>query len=78
MCTDGDVRLAGAPGSIQNPMEGRVEICINEMFGTVCDIGFNRSEASVICGQLGFSRISESALRRVVFDLTLSAFSPQG
>jgi hypothetical protein len=37
-----------------------VEICVNEQYGTVCDMGFDRAEARVICGQLGYSRTSES------------------
>ncbi len=56
VCTDGDIRLVGGT----NPREGRVEVCYNEQYGTVCDLGFGTEEARVICGKLGFSRISES------------------
>lgn len=38
---------------------GRVEVCVNEQYGTVCDQGFDRSSAAVVCGQLGYSRISK-------------------
>ena len=48
-CTDGTLRLVGGT----NPAEGRVEICINNAWGTVCDIGFTREEAVVVCRQLG-------------------------
>ena len=34
---------------------GRVEVCINEMFGTVCDELWNHVDASVVCQELGFS-----------------------
>jgi len=49
-CTTGDIRLAD--GLIPNA--GRVEICINNVWGTVCDYQWQMSSASVVCKQLGF------------------------
>ena len=37
-------------------LEGRVEICFNEAWGTICNNNFDEVDGSVICGQLGFSR----------------------
>ena len=54
-CTNGDVRLAGVLSSNQ----GRVEICYNNQWGTVCDNSFNNIDASVVCRQLGFPAIGE-------------------
>ena len=34
---------------------GRVEMCVGGIYGTVCDDAFTNTEASVVCGQLGFS-----------------------
>ena len=48
-CTDETLRLVGGT----NPAEGRVEICINNAWGTVCDNGFTKEEALVACRQLG-------------------------
>ena len=55
ICSNGDVRLVAG----SNPREGRVEVCYNERYGTICDNGFDSYDARVICGQLGYSRISK-------------------
>ena len=47
---EGEVRLTG--GRVSH--EGRVEICIGEQWGSVCDDNWDSDEASVVCRQLGF------------------------
>ena len=51
VCDRGDVRLSEGT----NNLEGRVEICYKNQWGTVCSDGFGASEISVVCRQLGFS-----------------------
>ena len=57
-CSDGDLRLVGGSDNLeQGTREGRVEICINNAWGTVCDDGFTDIDASVACYHIGgFSR----------------------
>ena len=46
--TIGEIRLQGGT----NDLEGRVEICLNNEWGTVCDQSWDVTDASVVCRQL--------------------------
>ena len=58
-CIHGSVRLVGEDidDDEVGVREGRVEVCINRAWGTVCDELFQREDAEVVCEQLnGFDR----------------------
>ena len=44
-CATGQLRLAGRTGD-------RVEVCINNVWGTICDDSWVNSNAAVVCRQL--------------------------
>ncbi len=40
---------------ISNPLGGRVEVCYDGVWGTVCSHGWNMANVVVVCRQLGYS-----------------------
>ena len=48
-CEEGEVRLADGPHN----SSGRVELCHDGEWGTVCDDRWSSNEARVVCRQLG-------------------------
>ena len=50
------MRLIGGSTSF----EGRVEVCWNNEWGTVCDDFWGTPDAAVTCRQLGYNIMSES------------------
>ena len=51
LCNDAQIRLVNGA----DQFEGRIEICFNETWGTICDGLWSRNDANVACRQLGFA-----------------------
>ena len=60
-CDDSDhgaVRIVGG----NRPYRGRLEVCMDERWGTVCDDDWTTEDAYVACRQLGYEGQGESSL----------------
>ena len=50
VCSDWDIRLTHG----ERDSEGRVEVCFDDHYGTVCDDLWDEVDAGVVCRELGY------------------------
>lgn len=54
-CEEESVRLVDTSGLPTRDGNGLVEVCVNEHWSRVCDLLWDRLEATVVCAQLGYN-----------------------
>ena len=69
-CFEGEIRLRGGTTS----REGRVEICLRGVWGTVCDDGWGTSDARVVCRQLGYPTIGMSVITYLLCQYIVTSY----
>ena len=54
-CPNATLRIVDGP----NDLEGRLEVCLNNVWGTVCGDYWDRYDAAVACRELGHQPTGE-------------------
>ena len=67
-CQNGDIRLVNGTSRY----EGRVELCYDEIWGTICDGLWSANDANVACRQLGFA--DNGMIKQAVSTNVLTAY----
>ena len=62
LCESGTVRLVSEDSSYFRSY-GRVEICIDQAWSTICDEHWDNADASIVCRQLGYSQYGDYTLK---------------
>ena len=55
-CTTGAIRLAGGT----SPANGRVEVCSNGFWTSLCSTNFDTAEADIVCAEVGYQGLGST------------------
>ena len=58
------MRLAGG----SNRREGRVEVCVGGIWGTICYDGWGSTDSGVVCRQLGYAYEGTRLKLSIIFE----------
>ena len=62
-CIDGEIRLVSSP----HEHAGRVEICHDNHYGTVCEDDWSTEDANVVCGQMGYEKFGKQTNKYTIY-----------
>ena len=57
LCDNGAIRIVGG----ESELEGRVEVCLSGVWGSICGVDWTDLNAAVVCNQSGFAITGESS-----------------
>ena len=67
-CTDFDVRFINGA----SPNEGKVQICVNGVWGLLCSSSVDRNDARVVCSELGYQTGGKLQLHINILNIIVS------
>lgn len=70
MCEDGSIRLSDTTVD----SEGRLDLCVDRIWGSVLSDHFNHLDGRVACSQLGYSSDGKSNIRKTFSLILITLF----